>query len=137
MYFLCSIDLSLPEDSCVFQWDRNAVAVRHDSRRIVGGRASCRHSRAVNVAARCAGQLANAIHLMPHGRTAREAVGIKFDPDGIGVEIMKNDLHLKYVLAAMSRNLHFAEVQRGPFLFETLLPIDHLPPHCAFVRRLP
>src|ERR1019366_411258 len=71
-----SIGSSLPQDSCVFQWDRNAVAVRHHSRRIVRWWADRRHRCAVNVAARRVGQFANARHLLPHGRTAREAIGI-------------------------------------------------------------
>ena len=33
--FLPSIGSSLPQDSCVFQWDGNAVTVRYHSRRIV------------------------------------------------------------------------------------------------------
>jgi len=43
----------------------------------MGGR---RYSRAVIVAARRAGQLANALLLLPHGSTAHDAVGVKFCP---------------------------------------------------------
>ena len=100
---------SLPQDSCVFQWDRHAVAVRHHSRRIVRWRAGRRHSRAVNVAARRAGQLANALHLLPHGSAAHDAVGVKLDSHRLGVEVIETDLNLKYVLLATSLNLHFAE----------------------------
>ena len=36
---------SLPQDSCFFQWDRNAGAVRHHSRRIVLWWAGRKHGR--------------------------------------------------------------------------------------------
>ena len=107
--FSVVIGSSLPQDSCVFQWDRNAVAVRYHSRRIVRWRTGRRHSRAVNVAARRAGQLANAFHLLPHGSTAHDAVGVKLYPHCLGVEVIEIDLHFKYVLLAMSLKLHFAE----------------------------
>ena len=78
--------------------DRNAVAVRYHSRRIVRWWAGRGHSRAVNVAARRAGQLANALHLLPHGGTAHDAVGVKLYPHCLGVEVIEIDLNLKYVL---------------------------------------
>src|ERR1017187_9836289 len=43
------------------------------------------------------------------------------------------DLNLKHLLPAMGLDLHFTEVQRGPLLFQGVLPIDHLPAH----RTLP
>jgi hypothetical protein len=70
-----SIGSSLPQDSCVFQWDRNAIAVRYHARRIVLWWAGRRHGRVVSVVARRADQLANARHLLPHGSTAHDAVG--------------------------------------------------------------
>ena len=63
-------------------------------------RAGRRHSRAVNVAARRAGQLASVLHLLPHGFTAVDSVGIKLYPHRLGVEIIEIDLNLKYVLLA-------------------------------------
>ena len=101
---------SLPQNSCVFQWDRNPVAVRYHSRRIVRWWAGRRHCRAVNVAARRAGQLANALHLLPHGSTAHDAVGVKLYPHRRGVEVIERDLNLNYVLLTTSLNLQFAEV---------------------------
>ena len=105
-----SIGSSLPQDSCVFQWDRNAVAVRYHSRRIVRWWAGRRHRRAVNVAARRAGQLANALHLLPHRSAAVDSVGIKLDSHRLRVEIIEIDFNLKNVLLRVSLNLHFAEV---------------------------
>jgi hypothetical protein len=54
--------------------------------------------------------LANALHLLPHGSTAHDAVGVKLDLNCRRVEVIETDLNLKYVLLATSLNLHFAEV---------------------------
>ena len=60
------VESSLPQDSCVFQWDRDAVVARYDSSRIVRYRPIRRYSSVVNVAARRSGQLANAFHLLSY-----------------------------------------------------------------------
>lgn len=99
----------LPQDSCVFQWDRNAVAVRYHSRRIVRWWAGRRHSRAVNVAARRAWQLPDTHHLLPHRSAAVDSVGIKLDLNRIRVEAIEIDLSLKDVALPIRLNLHFAE----------------------------
>jgi hypothetical protein len=70
--------------------------VRYYSRRIVRWWAGRRHSSAVNVAARRAGRLANALHLLPHGSSAHDAVGVKLYPHRLGVEVIETDLNLKY-----------------------------------------
>jgi hypothetical protein len=80
--------------------------------------------------------LANALHLLPHGSIASGAVSVKLYPHRLGVEVIEKDLNLKYVLLATSLNLHFAEAQRAPFLFQTLLPIDYLPADGAFIGRV-
>src|SRR5437867_3475899 len=105
-----SIGSSLPQDSCVFQWDRNTVAVRYHSRCVARWWAGRRHGRVVNVAARRAGQLANARHLLPHRSTAHDAVGVKLYPHRLGVEVAKINLNVKDVLFATSFNLHLAKV---------------------------
>ena len=101
--------IPLPQDSCVFQRDRNALALRYHSRRIVRCWARRRDSRTVNVAARGARQLANALHLLPHGSTAHNAVGVKLYPHRLEVEVVEIHLPFKYVLLAMSLKLYFAE----------------------------
>src|SRR5512136_1699080 len=78
----------LPQDSCVFQWDRNAVAVRYHSRRIVRRRTCRRHFRGIDVTV-CAHQLLTACHLLPHGSTAHDAVGVKFYAHSIRVKTAK------------------------------------------------
>ena len=92
-----------------------------------------RHSRAEDVAARRAGQLADALHLLPYGSTVHDAVGVKLYPHRLGVEIIEIELNLKYVLLTASLDLHFAKVKRGPFLVKSVLPIDQPPGDCAFV----
>ena len=82
-----SIESSLPEDSCVLQWDRNAVAVRYHSRRVVRGCGGRRHRGAVNVAARLAGQLANALHLLPRWSAAADSIGLELYPHCRGIEV--------------------------------------------------
>jgi len=69
-----------------------------------------RHRRAVNIATRRAGQLANAFHFLPQGSTAHAAVGVKLYPHRLRVEVMETDLNLKYMLLATSLNRHFAKV---------------------------
>ncbi|MGA7145219.1 MAG: hypothetical protein WBY47_12000 [Desulfobacterales bacterium] len=107
--------------------------MRYHSRRIVRRRAGCRHGRGVNVAARRTGRLANAPHLLPYGRTAHDAIGVKRHPHRLGIDVVEINLNLKYVLFATSFNHHFAEAQRGPMLIQCLAPIHHLPAHCTFI----
>jgi hypothetical protein len=101
---------SLPEDSCVLQWDRNAVAVRYHSRGVVRGWVGRRHRGAVNVAARLAGQLANALHLLPHRSAAVDSISIELDSYHIGIEIVQIDFNLKNVPPRASGNLQFSKV---------------------------
>ena len=83
------VDSSLPENPTDFQRNRDTVAVRYHSRRIVRRWTGRRHSRAVNVAVRrCA--VANALHLLPHGSTAHDAVGIKLYPHRLRVEVIRD-----------------------------------------------
>jgi hypothetical protein len=63
------------------------------------------------VAARRAGQLANALHLLPHQATAVDSVGIKFYAQSIRVKTAEINLNLEYVIPLVSRYLHFAETQ--------------------------
>ena len=114
----------MPQNVSGLQGNRRAVAMRYHSCRIVRWWAGRRHSRAVNIAARRAGQLANALHFLPHASAAHDPGGVKLYPHRLGVEVIEKDLNLEYVLLAASLNLHFAEVHRGPFLFQTVLPID-------------
>jgi len=44
--------------------------------------------------------LANPLHLLSHRSAARDAVGVKFYPHGLGGEVIETDLNLKYVLRA-------------------------------------
>jgi hypothetical protein len=88
------------------------------------------------VAARRACQFANALHLLPDGNAAHDAAGVQLYPHRVGIEIVEQDLNLKFVLAATSFNLHFAEVKRGPIPFQAVQPIDNLPAGCAFIRGL-
>jgi len=53
--------------------------------------------------------LANALHLLPDGSTAYDAVGIKFYPHRRRIEIIETDLNLEYVLLATCFDRHFAE----------------------------
>src|ERR1035441_7830231 len=82
---LAQIGSPLPPDACVFQWDRNAFAVRDDPRCIVPRSADRGHGRAVPVAARRSGQLANAPHLLPHRAAAVHSVSINLDLHGVRV----------------------------------------------------
>src|SRR5512145_3371016 len=100
-----STESSLPEDSCVLQWDRNALAVRYHSRGVVRGCGGRRHRGAVNVAARLAGQLANALHLLPRWSAAVDSISIEFDSHRIWVEIVQINLNLKIVPLRVSGNL--------------------------------
>ena len=89
------IESPLPEDLRGFEGNRHAVAVRYHSRRIVRWWAGRRHSRAVNITARRAVELANALHLLPHGSIAPGAVSVKLYPHRLGVEVIEKDLNLK------------------------------------------
>ena len=73
----------------------------------VGGR---EHRGAVNVAARLAGQLANALHLLPHRSAAVDSISIELDSHRVRVEIVQIDFNLKNVPLRVSPNLQFSEV---------------------------
>jgi hypothetical protein len=106
----------LPEDGTGLQGDSDAGETGDHPRRVVLWRAGRRHSRTVDVGARSAGRLANALHLLPHWRAVRDAVGVKLDSHRIGVEILKIDLDLEDVLLATSLDLHSNEMKRRPLL---------------------
>ena len=129
---LAQISSSLPPDSRVFQWDRNAVAVWYHSRRIVCWWTGGRYSRAVNVAACRTDQLTDARHFLPHRDTAVDPVSIEFDPYGLRLEVIEVNMDVKDVLLAFGLHLHFAEAKRSPFLFQAVPPSDHLPAACSF-----
>src|ERR1035438_6527015 len=129
---LAQIGSPLPPDSCVFQWDRNAFAVRDDPRCIVPRSADRGHGRAVPVAARRSGQLADALHLLSHWAAAVNTVGIKLNGYSARVEVIEIDLNVEDMLLAFSLHRHFTKAQRRPFLFQTMPPIKHLPANCPF-----
>ena len=89
---------SLPQDSRLFQRERNAIAVRYHSWRIVGRRTDRRHSRALSVTARLADPLANARHLLAHGSAAAQSFCVEFDSYRVRIEVIEPELNLKYVL---------------------------------------
>src|ERR1035438_9874947 len=126
------IKSSLPLDSCVLQWDRNAFAVRDNPRSIVSRSADRGHGRAVPVAARRSGQLADALHLLSHWASPVNSVGIKLNGYGVRVEVTEIDLNVKDMMLAFCLHLQLTEAQRSPFLFQTLPPIKHLSANCPF-----
>jgi len=88
---------ALPEDSRGFQGNRNARAVRYDSRCMVCRRACCRHLRTIDVTVGLACQLPEGRHLLPYRSAAVDSVGIKLDSNSRRVEAIKIDLNVKYV----------------------------------------
>lgn len=64
----------------------------------------------VQVTARCASQVANSRHLLPHGSTARDAVGVQLDPHHVGVEFIEIHHDVKDVLGLLGLHLYVAEV---------------------------
>ncbi len=117
----------------VFQRNSNAFAVRYYPRSIVCSRTVGRHHRAVNVAPRSTGQLANALHLLPHVSAACDVVGIKLYHHSFGVQVIEIHLHLKYVLDRICLHLHVTKAQRDPFLFQSMFPINYALAHCTFI----
>ena len=101
----------MPQDMRIFQRNRYVIKVRHHSCRIVRWWAGRRHSRAVNVAARRAGQLSRqgGIHFLPHRATAVDSISIELDSHGLRVKVIEINLNLKDVLLALGFKLHFAE----------------------------
>ena len=68
--------------------------------------------------------MSNALHLLPQWSTVPHSIGIEFDPHRLRVEIIEIQLNLKDVLLPVSLNLHVAEAQPGPFLFQSMSPIN-------------
>jgi hypothetical protein len=99
----------LPKNGTEFQRHRNAVAVRYHSCRIVRSWAGRRHNPAVNVATRHAFQLANVLHLLPHGSAAVDPISIELDSHDVGIEVIEIYLNLEYVLLAASFSFYFAK----------------------------
>ena len=75
----------------------------------------------------------HALHLHSLRCATVNAICIKPDPHGLRVEIVEIHLHFKYVVPAAGLQLHFAEAQRGPFLFQRVPPINQLRADGAFV----
>src|ERR1017187_6587127 len=124
---------SLPQDSLVFQWDRNAGMLRYHARRVVRSRTYRGHPCAIGIASGPTRQLANALHLLPFGTAAVNAVRIKLDSHRTRVERSEIDLDLKDVPVPVGHDVHFTEAQRRPRLLHGVLPLDHLPGHRAFI----
>ena len=123
----------LPQDSRLFQGNRNTGTMRYHSHRIVGSRACRGHRYAIGVAAGPANYLANAFHLLPHRAVAVDSVGIELDSHRIRVKVIEINLSLKHVLIPIGLDLHFTEAQRGPLVLQGLMPIDQLPAYRALV----
>src|ERR1035438_1402872 len=113
---------SLPQDSLVFQWDRNAGMLRYHARRVVRSRTYRGHPCAIGIASGPTRQLANALHLLPFGTVAVDAVGIKLDSHRTRIEITEIDLDFKHVPVAVGLDFHFTEAQRWPRLLRGMLP---------------
>ena len=64
---------------------------------------------------------------------ASDSVRIKLDSHRIRVEIVQKDVDFKQVVVCVGFNPHVSEAQRTPLLIQRMLPIDHLPAHCAFI----
>src|ERR1035441_8154692 len=124
---------SLPQDSLVFERDRNAGMLRYHARRVVGGRTHRGHRRAIGIASGPTRQLASALHLLPFGTVAVDAVGIKLYAHRTRVEFTEIDLHFKLVPVSVGLDFHFTEAQRWPRLLYGVVPLDHLPAHRAFI----
>ncbi len=62
----------------------------------------------------------DALHLLPHGSAAVDAVGIKLDPHRLRVEVIRDRPRTSNTCCSrVGLDLHLAEAQRAPFLFQT------------------
>jgi len=79
---------SLPKDSCLFQRDGNIIELGQQPRREIGRRTCCGHGHAENVSAGFIRQWVQTGHFLPRGRTAIDAIGIKFHPHRLGIDTL-------------------------------------------------
>jgi hypothetical protein len=78
---------SLPQDLGRLQRNGDTIVTGNDPWSIVGRRTKCRHRGMENVTVRHALHLLAAFHFLPDRRSAVDAIGIKFDPHRVRVEI--------------------------------------------------
>src|SRR5208282_758371 len=105
---------SLPQDSGGFQWDCNAVAVRHHSRRIVARWTCSGYGSAIDAAAGCVGDRLHALHFHPYGIAAVDSVRVELNSRRIRVEIVQKDFTFKRVVARVGFDPQVSEAQRAP-----------------------
>src|SRR5450759_2748687 len=73
-------------------------------------------------------------HLLPFRFAAVHSVGVKFYPYTVGVKAAEIDLNFETMPSFVTHDLHFAKAQRGPFLFQSVLPINHFRAHCTLIN---
>ena len=89
----------MPENSGVFEGDGDVVVARDDAGGVVGRGTGGGRRGGEGEAAGRPGQRVVVFHLMPFGRTAVGAVGIKLHLHRGGVEVVEKDLNLKQMLS--------------------------------------
>ncbi len=102
-----------------FQWYGHAVVVRYDSSRVVccrAGRRHCRVCKRTSWLRLPAGEQVSS-PVVPDRRRSRSRR--KVPAARHRAKVIETDLNLKYVLRAVSLNLHFAEAHHGQFLFQS------------------
>jgi len=127
------ISSPLPQNTRGFQGNRNTSETRYDPRGKVRRWSGCSDPRAISVTVSGTDQLTNAFHLLPNWAVTVDSVGIKLYLNHIRVEFIEIDVSLKHVLRLVTLDLHIAEAQHGPFPFQSMPPIDHVPADRSFI----
>jgi hypothetical protein len=70
---------------------------------------------------------------LPDGSPTRDGIRVKLHPHRLGGEVIEIHLNRKCMLLAVRLSLHFAEVERSPFLLQTVFPISQSRADFAFI----
>src|SRR5579859_778699 len=114
---MAATDLALPrpEDMLRFQRDKRIRMRGNDPGRVV--RSRTRRGHATGVAPYIlAGKSVSAREDLPNGATSLKCIGIEFDLDRVGVQLIEGELHLEAMALAQRLAAHRDKPQSRPVL---------------------
>ncbi len=116
----------MPEHEGSLERHERSVVLRNHSRRVVACRTGSWNSEGIQEATGRADEEFAATHDFADRGAAILGLGVEFYIHGFGIEIAKEGLHLKEMLAPLFFNGRRAEPQPRPVIFQVALPFEQL-----------
>ena len=119
----------MPENERSLKRNERSLVPGNETRRVVTNRAARRDGSTVGEGTRRSGRAFASSHSERDWGPVLLRVRVEFDTQGIGVDIIKKNLHVKQILPALLLDRRGAESKRRPMLCQFSLPGDEVCSH--------